>query len=161
MRGAALPAAMLCVAWALMLAFAPRRAIIPSAVLLVTLAGIACFLPVSGSAVELAFFGCWASLVLIAAGIHLPRGVPASLAIGAGGLAGSFAGLVIAAEGSRADLAVALPLAIVALPARWIVERGWGIAVKVVSSWLIAVALLAALLPTTTATPGYVPDHMD
>jgi hypothetical protein len=35
------------------------------------------------------------------------------------------------------------------------------IAVKVASSWLIAIALLAAVLPFLSVTPGYMPDHLE
>jgi hypothetical protein len=40
---------------------------------------------------------------------------------------------------------------------------GWRapIVVKVVSSWLIAVAVLAATLQFLPVTPGYMPDHLD
>ena len=41
-----------------------------------------------------------------------------------------------------------------------IVSRGWGIAVKVVASWLAAVAILATML-SLVPTPGYMPDHME
>lgn len=53
-----------------------------------------------------------------------------------------------------------LPLALLAIPGGWIVSRGYAIALKVLSGWLVAVALLSAALPLVT-TPGYVPDHMD
>lgn len=160
MRGAALPAALLCAALGLFLAFAPRRAIMPALVLLVGAALAASSLPVHGRSTEIAFAGCWISVIVVALGVHLPRGVPSWLALVAAADAGAWSGAVIAAEGSRGDLARALPAVLLCLPAMWLVARKWQIGVKVVSSWLVAIALLAALLPATP-TPGYVPDHMD
>lgn len=160
MRGGALPAALLFAALGLLLAFAPRRAILP-AILLASAAALAAgFAPLHGRAVEIAFVGCWASVILIAAGVHLPRGVPGWVALAAALDAGLWAGAVIAGEGMRSDLARAIPVALICLPASLAVTRGWQIAVKIVASWLVAIALLAALLPTTP-TPGYKPDHMD
>lgn len=159
MRGAALPAALLCAALGLLLAFAPRRGVVGAVLALMAAALAASFVPVPERWVEAAFIGCWASVILLAASVHLPR-VPAPLAWAAAIDAGLWAGFIIAAEGARADLARALPAVLIVLPARWMAGRGWRIPVKVVASWLIAVSLLAALLPTA-ATPGYVPDHMD
>lgn len=161
MRGAALPAALLCAALGLLLAFASWRAILCGLALLVTTSVIAAhFIPVDGRMIELAFIGCWISMIVIAAGVHLPWQAPLWLTVAAAVDAGFWSGAVIAGEGARLDLARALPCVLIVIPARWIVGRGWQIGVKVVSSWLIAVALLAALLPTAV-TPGYVPDHMD
>jgi hypothetical protein len=47
------------------------------------------------------------------------------------------------------------------LPAAWIANRRVLIALRVVASWLIAVAMLGALLQLLPVTPGYVPDHME
>ena len=88
MRGAALPAALLCAALGLLLGFAPRRLIVPALVLLAGAAVAASALPVRGRAIEIAFAGCWASVMLVALGVHLPRGVPAWLALLAAANAG-------------------------------------------------------------------------
>ena len=55
---------------------------------------------------------------------------------------------------------MALPWVLVTVPAAWLIAHGRGIAVKIVSSWLIAIALLSAALPLTP-TPGYEPDHLE
>jgi len=52
-------------------------------------------------------------------------------------------------------------LALAVLPAEWTVDRRVLIAVRVVASWLIAVALLGAMLQFIPVTPGYLPDHME
>jgi hypothetical protein len=159
MRGAALPAALLFAALGLLLAFAPRRMILPAALVAGAVALVATFLPIHDRSIEIAFVGCWASVILLAGAVHLPR-KPWWLVLLAGCDAGLWAGAVIAGEGTRADLLRAWPAVLICLPALLAIRLGGQIAVKVVSSWLIAIALLAALLPTTT-TPGYVPDHMD
>ncbi|WCT74446.1 hypothetical protein PQ455_04230 [Sphingomonas naphthae] len=161
MRGGALPAALLCVAFALMLAFAPRRVVLPAILLTAGAAVAGSFLPIGGPSIEIAFLACWAILILACALIHLPGGVPTWLALALAPMAGLAAGAVIAGEGARTDLWRALPCLLLTLPARLILARGWQIAIKVVSSWLVAVALLAALLPQMAKTPGYVADHMD
>lgn len=160
MRGAALPAALLCAALGLLLACAPRRAVAPALLVLGAAACAASVLPIGGWAIEAAFLGCWVSIILIATATYLPRELPAWLVLIAAGDAGIFAGAVIAGEGARADLLRALPAALICLPTIWIAHQGWRIAIRVVSSWLIAIALLAALLPTAP-TPGYQPDHME
>jgi len=52
-------------------------------------------------------------------------------------------------------------LALAVLPAVWTVDRRVLIALRVVASWLIAVALLGAMLQLIPVTPGYMPDHME
>jgi hypothetical protein len=164
--GGALPAALLCAALGFMLAFAPARAFLPAAVLLIVAAlatnMVAAHGPGLGApGMKIAYVGCWASLILTCLTIHLPRGVPLAAALALALLGGCFAGAVIAGQERPTDLLRALPWILLCWPARRIVARGWQVAIKVVTSWMIAVALLAALLPTMVKTPGYVPDHMD
>jgi hypothetical protein len=160
MRGAALPAGLLCAAAGLAFAFVPRKAVLPAITLLCAGAVVGTWIPVAGASAEIAFLGCWVAIILLAASVHLPNGAPSIVVMLAATGAGMCAGAVISAEGVATDLVRALPLTLVVLPAQWGIAKKWQIAVKVLLSWLAAVALLAALLPTT-ATPGYVPDHMD
>jgi hypothetical protein len=53
----------------------------------------------------------------------------------------------------------ALAAGALALPALVAIERGYAIAVRVVASWLVAIAVLAALLPYVVSHPGYVSEH--
>lgn len=163
MRGGALPAALACVSLALALGFAPRRAVVPACG---TLVATAVFVWSAGQLHawhEAAFLFCWASILAIAASVHLPRsiwqrrGLP--LAILFAVMTGAASASVVAFEGRRTDLYWALALALLCLPARWLVRRNLSIGIKVVASWIMAVAILAALLPLAP-TPGYVPDHM-
>jgi hypothetical protein len=160
MRGGALPPALLCAAFGLALAFAPRRAFLPALIALCLAALAGSFLTVPASWQDGVFLGCWISVVLAALTVHLPRklGPTASLILALN--SGFWAGAVIAAAGSRLDLLKSLPAALLCLPGAWLVATGRGIAIKVATSWLIAIAILAAALPLTP-TPGYKPDHMD
>ncbi len=159
MRGGALPPALLCAALAFALAFAPRRAVLPALALLVFVAGIASALPFDKAFVEPVFAACWLSVIVTAAAVHLPRRVGFRLVLVLAINAGLWAGAVVAVAGMPLDLIRALPVALLALPAAALARGRWGIAVKIVSSWLVAVAILAATLPIVP-TPGYAQDHM-
>jgi hypothetical protein len=106
-------------------------------------------------------FACWLAIVACSASIHLPnaRGARAAivLAVAAGATGGAVAGLAYA----RMTIAWLPLIAIAASHASRVVGRHVPIAPKVVSSWLIAVALLAATLQVLPVTPGYLPDHLE
>ena len=160
MRGGALPPALLCAAFGLALAFAPRR-IFPFAIgLLIAAAVAASFLTFAPSWRDGVFLGCWVSVVLAALSVHLPGRIGARTTLLLALDCGFWAGAVIAAAGARTDLLKALPFTLLCLPGAWLVSTKRGIAVKVVTSWLIAVSILSAALPLVP-TPGYKPDHMD
>ena len=161
MRGGALPPALLAAALGFLLAFAPRKAIGPALVLFLVAALIAGNVRTGPGVLDMVFYGCWASVIVTALSIHVPRLTGRIPAIVLAANAGLWAGAVIAATGHPPDLAKALPWALLCLPGTWLVSRRMGLGIKVVASWLIAVAILAAVLPTTTATPGYAPDHME
>ena len=160
MRGGALPPALLCAALGFALAFAPRK-VWPWALGLLAVCAVASsFLQFAPSWQDSVFLGCWASVVLAAASVHLPKGLGSRWALCLAVNTGFWAGAVIAAAGAKLDLLKSLPVVLVVLPAGWLVTTRRGIAVKVVASWLIAISILAAALPLTP-TPGYKPDHMD
>jgi hypothetical protein len=50
---------------------------------------------------------------------------------------------------------------LILLPAARVVSSYASTPVKVVSSWVIAVAILAATLQLIPVTPGYLPDHLE
>jgi hypothetical protein len=107
------------------------------------------------------FLGCWASVAATAATVHLPRGLSPRGAFALSLNAGFWSGAVVALAGSRLDLLKALLCVLVLLPAALVVSWRAPIAVKVVSSWLIAVAVLAATLQFLPVIPGYMPDHLE
>ena len=142
MRGGALPAALLCAALAFALAFAPRRALVPALAAMAVAAFAATLLPLPKAWTEAIFLGCWASVLLAAAAVHLRRGIDLPLAVGLGVNTGVWAGATILVVGVPGDLLRALPVALLALPGQWLVQHRGGIAIKVAASWLIAVAVL-------------------
>ena len=161
MRGGALPPALLIAAFALALAFAPRKIFVTAMIAMAIPAVLISFVPVGHQWADPLFFGCWVSVLACALVVHLPGGVGPRLAIVLALDAGFWAGAVIAVAGKPPDLLIALPCVLLAFPGAWLVAKKWQIAVKVLASWLIAVALLVGTLQITTPTPGYVPDHMD
>jgi len=161
MRGGVLPPALLFAALGLALAFAPARARAWGLVsLMVTLAALS-FVPVSHGWLETAFLGCWVSVAVTAAAVHIPQGTRMAGALVLSVNAGIWASVVVALSGTRLDLVEAVPCALLVLPASWLVAKRASIAVKVASSWLIAIAMLAAVLPFLAVTPGYLPDHLE
>ena len=167
MRGGVLPPALLFAALGLSLAFAPRRAWVPSLLALcatlatlATLAALA-FLALPHVWLEGIFLGLWISVIATAASVHLGNRLTVRAALALSINAGVWAGAVVSVSGSQLDLLEALPFALIFLPASWVVSRYASIPVKVVSSWVIAVAVLAATLQLLPVTPGYLPDHLE
>jgi hypothetical protein len=161
LRGGALPPALLCAAVGLALAFAPRRAWLPSLVTLTTATVVLAALLIPREWLEGVFLLCWASVAATAATVHLPRGLTARSAVVLSLNAGVWSGAEVALAGSRFDIVKALACVLLLIPASFIVLRRAPIVVKVVASWLIAVAILAASLQFLPVTPGYLPDHLD
>jgi hypothetical protein len=96
-----------------------------------------------------------------AATVHLPRGLTAKGVVVLSLNAGLWSGAELALTGSRLDIAKALACVLLLFPAEFVVYWPAPIIVKVVASWLIAVAILAATLQFLPVTPGYLPDHLD
>ena len=160
MRGGTLPAALIFAALGFALAFAPRRIRTPALLAAAIAAAVLLLIPPGADYAEAVYFTCWACVIGAAASVHLPGGLPQPAAVALALACGAAAGAVIALAGNVPDLAAAAAAALVIVPASWLVGSGRGIAVKVVTSWLIAIALLAAALPLTP-TPGYAPDHLE
>jgi hypothetical protein len=160
-RGGALPPALLFAALGLALSFAPRRTSVLCLAALAATALVVGSIKIGPQWRDDVFLGCWISVIAAAASVHLPRGPGPRLALLLAFNTGFWGGAVISAAGGPLDFFEALPWALLCLPGRWLVATRRSIAIKVLSSWLIAVALLALTLQITTPTPGYAPDHMD
>jgi hypothetical protein len=128
---------------------------------LVTVAGALAYASVPRHWLEGIFLACWLSVVITAATVHLPHGLRLWGAVFLAFNAGIWSRAVVTLSGSSLDLLKAVACVSILLPASWLIARGGGIAVKVASSWLIAVAILAATLQFLPVTPGYLPDHLD
>ena len=126
MRGGALPPALLAAALGFALAFVPRRVIALALGVFAVMAVAAALLSIPKASEGLVFLGCWASVVVTALTVHLPRGLPDRLALLLAANAGVWAGAVIAIAGVPLDLVRALPWAFLALPGAWLAAKGGG-----------------------------------
>lgn len=159
MRGGLLPPALVCAALGLALSFARPRNLALALGLFGVSAVAAAAAPCPPAPEDLLFTACWLTVLATAASVHLPRPIGsrgvAILSLNAGLWAG-----VISHFGGAHNLVAALPFVLLVAPGQGLRRRGWGVAVKVAASWLIAIAGLEALL-VLVPTPGYQPDHMD
>jgi len=160
MRGGVLPPTLHFTALPFAFDFAPRRAL-PAALGATMAAAVALYaLPIPQALTKIVFVDYRASLMGAAAMVHLDSGIGLRRAVPLGINAGAWAGATVAVSGVGADLFKVLLILLLVLPSQWLVAHRGDIAVKVVASWLVAVAILAATL-ATVLTPGYVPDHME
>jgi hypothetical protein len=161
MRGGIVPPALLCAALGLALAFAPRNTWVPSVCALLSTLAVLTFVPIPGAWLEGAFLGCWISVIATAGSLQLFTKVNSNAALILSINAGAWSSAVTRLSGSRLDLLEAVPWLLMLWPASWIARRYGSIPLKVVSSWLIAVAALWITLQLLPVTPGYLPDHME
>lgn len=160
MRGGFLPPALLCCALGLVLAFVPLRQALLAAALMAAAAIAAFAIGPSDAWIEPIFVGCWLSVIGCALLLLRREQGPASLYFAAALNAGLWVGAVSSVAGGARDLLIALPFVLALVPGRELVARDWDIGLKVVASWLTAVAILATMV-SLTPTPGYAPDHME
>lgn len=161
MRGGVLPSALLFAALGLALAFAPRRAWAPSLLVLLASIAVSSVVPIPGTWVEGVFLGCWISVIATAVSVHLVRGVGLFAAVALSLNAGIWTSAVSSLSASRFSVLLSLPCVLIVIVASWLVGRRYSVAVKVASSWIVAVAAMAAALQLLPVTPGYLPDHME
>lgn len=160
MRDGVLPAAVLCAALGLWLGFAPRRAIPPAVLALVVAAAAASVFPPPIAWRGAVVVGCFGLALLAAAAVHLPRGPGFGPAVASAAAAGVLAGAAVALAGRPVELLKVLPPVLLCLPAGWLVARRRALPVKILASWLAAVALLSAGL-TAAQGPTSGADHVD
>jgi len=145
-----------------MLAFAPRRDALIGVLVSVAIC-LAVVIAVVLLPTKVAFAGCWISLIVTAMLVYFPqglrpwRGIAPLLAANAG----FWAGEVIVAEGDWRDALQVVPVVLLIVPAAFCVGRGWALPVRIVTSWLLAVALLVGSIPYLVVHPGYEPDHKE
>ncbi|MFN2474615.1 MAG: hypothetical protein ABR588_11955 [Sphingomicrobium sp.] len=160
MRDGAVPAIALCLALGILLAYAPRRALLAAivAIALVAIAVSAIVLPLEWQAYVV--IACWAGTLLFALAIYVARPIPLTAAVLAAVLAGLMVGALTSEIGRPTVLALALPCVLVSLPASWLVQRRKAIVLKVLTSWIVAVAILSTGL-TLAAGVNAGADHLE
>lgn len=112
---------------------------------MVALSMLSAFIPIAKSLETAVGYGLILSITATAFIPLYLRRMPASLALVAGANAGLWLGLSGSISSTRGALGMALPLGLLFLPGRWINSRGYGMVLKVFSSWIIAIAALALL----------------
>ena len=165
MRGDVLPVTLLCSALGLALGSTAAWIWITGVAALIFAASAAhCVLTSAGIGPDWAdgvYLACWISIAGSALSVYLPRPVGIIAAVVLALNTGVYSGAVSALTGSYRDLLEGLPGVLVLLPVRWVAQRSLLLPLKVVSSWLVAIAALAAVLQFVPITPGYLPDHVE
>ena len=159
MNGGLVPFLLLSATIGLMLAFVPRR----SALLALAAFGVAALLGWAiplGLSSQIVFTALWLSAIVAAILVFVPvaRWSPAALPLCFN--AGFWLGACAALTGNFGGLALGFLPALVAVPANWLTQPKFDIVLKVVASWMIAIASLS-LFVSLIPTPGYKPDHME
>lgn len=160
MNGGIIPSLLLCATIGLLLSYASPRVAWAGVACLVASSVIALLLSPRTSLMDAIFIALWLSIILTAALTYLPQGMARRWAIPLATVGGLWVGSLASMSGRKSDLALALPASLLWLPGRWIVARGYGLGVRIVASWMIAIASLS-LFVSLTPTPGYKPDHME
>ncbi len=111
-------------------------------------------------ALQLVFAGLWLSIIATAALVYLPAGRWRAAALPLAINDGLWLGACAAMTSDVRGLGLGLLPALLAIPANWLAMRKFNIIIKVVASWMIAIAALSAFV-SLMPTPGYKPDHME
>jgi hypothetical protein len=153
------PAAMVFAALGLMLAFVPRKTAAIGLALAIVLASVASLSRVGVAANDVAIMACWCAVLVLAGLTYWPDPAAQLTNIAIAAIAGIVSGIAIVASATASSFLQPVLASLLIIPATVAVERGYVVAPRVVASWLVAVAVLAALLPYVVAHPGYVADH--
>jgi hypothetical protein len=124
-------------------------------------AALIAFAPIPAAWSARVHLACWIAIVACSASVHAPNAIGLRVSIALALAAGVTGGAVADLARTRAIVALLPLIATAVCVASHAVVRRVPLAPKVVSSWLIAVALLAATLQMLPVTPGYLPDHLE
>lgn len=160
MNGGIVPSLLLGATIGLMLSFATRRIALTAIAGMAATAALVAWSALPASLTTAIFVGIW-STIIVAAGITFaPPALVQRLAIPMAIAAGAGAGALASVSGRKSDLLLAVPAGLLFVPGVWLVARGYGIGVKIVASWMLAIAMLSMFV-SLTPTPGYQRDHME
>ena len=160
MNAGFLPLALLCAALGLALTKTPVKIATMAVVTLVATALLSFAVIPTAPWETPAMLALWISAAITAGLAYLPRGVNGVWVFLASINAGLWVGVVSHSAGGGGDMAAAWPLALLFLPAAWLVEKELGVVVKIAASWVVAVSILAGMV-VISPVPGYEPDHME
>ncbi len=160
MNAGFLPLALLCAALGLALTKTPIKIAVLAIITLVVTSSLSfAVMPVARWETP-AMLALWISAAITAGLAYLPRGMDGVWVFLASINAGFWVGLVAHSAGGGGGMAAAFPLALLFLPAGWLLEKEMGAAVKIAASWIVAVSILAGMV-AISPVPGYAPDHME
>ncbi|MCY7399023.1 MAG: hypothetical protein LH466_09350 [Sphingomonas bacterium] len=159
MNGGLVPLMLLSATIGLMLAFVPgRRAWLALATF--AIAAVPGFAIPLGLSPQIIFTALWLSAIVAAILVYVPVARWSMAVLPLCLNAGFWLGASAALTGNRSALVLGLLPILVAIPGRWLTHRKFDIVIKVVASWMIAIASLS-LFVSLSPTPGYKPDHME
>ena len=165
MRDAVLTGALLCGALAIPLGFTPlgTRLWSISALVATALAAnvAAMHAQIRPDWADALFLNSWISVIASALSVYLPRPVGLVAALVLSINAGIWCGAASALAGSPLGVLQSLPAVAALWPVGWAASRNATLAIKVIGSWLIAMAALSAMLQFLPVIPGYLPDHLE
>lgn len=160
MNAGLVPLALLCAALGLALANTPRKLAVLAIIALVV-ASLLSYTAIPADRWETpAMLALWVSAAITAGLAYLPRGMDGVWVFLASINAGLWVGVVAHSAGGGSGMATAWSLALLFLPAAWLLEKKLGAAVKIAASWIVAVSILAGMV-AISPVPGYAPDHME
>lgn len=155
-----LPALLLCATIALMFSITTGKVAWIGLFGMMATAAVLASVTLPASLTPAVFLGIWVAIILAATLTYFPPPAAQRWAIPLAVVSGAGVGILASMSGRKSDLLIALPIGLLFVPGRWIVERGFGLGIKVVASWMIAIALLSTFV-SLTPSPGYKPDHME
>jgi len=160
MNGGIIPSLLLCATIAMLLSFTTGRVAWFAIAGMTLMAAFIALFELPQSLAAAIFVGIWSTIIVAAAMTYFPPAVVQRLALPLAIVAGLGVGSLASISDRKGDLMLALPISLLFIPGRWIVVRGYGLANKIVASWMIAIAMLSTFV-SLTPTPGYEPDHME
>lgn len=159
MNGGLVPLLLLSATIGLMLAFVANRSAM-IALLGLSIAAIVGFAAPLDFAPNTVFAGLWLSMIAAAVLVYLPVVRWSVLALPVCLNAGVWLGACAGLTGNPSALFIGILPLFILFPARLLAQGRLNIAVKVLASWMIAIASLSVFV-TLIPTPGYKPDHME
>lgn len=160
MNGGIVPSLLLYATLGFLLSFTTQRIAWTGFAGVAVTAWISSLVTLPASLATFIFIGVWVSIILTAGLTYLPMAVARRWAIPLATVVGMLGGALTSLTDRKGDLMLALPASLLFIPGRLIVARGYGLGIKIVASWMIAIALLSTFV-SLTPTPGYEPDHME
>ena len=156
-----LPSTLVMATLGIMLGFANARDRWTGVVIAVSIYIASAFVPTWRVGSVVVITACWVTIAAISVFVYLPRLQTHALVYTASAVAGLAAGIAqMPNGGGLGHVLPALGMLSIA-PTLIAIRAGLAIAPRVVTSWILAVSLLAAILPFAVSHPGYVADHRE